>query len=266
MKTNYLLFFCLIQFVAFSQEKYKVLSGRVIDSSGVVKNATVVNLSTKHGTSTNDNGVFEIFVSRNDSLRISSIQHIPKKIGINQAIFNSKTITIELTQITYELTEFEIKRHNLSGILGIDSKNVPKNQRDSLLKSNMDFSKINMDAKIDDDYIDSKVRPPVVLSDPNSKFLGAGAAASIPFKGSQKLWALRKELNQKQNLPYKLLSQLGYKFFFEDLKIPPDNYFHFLEYCNPLGIEKLHKQGKMLEVIKILQTQSVSYLKIIKKE
>jgi hypothetical protein len=45
-----------------------------------------------------------------------------------------------------------------------------------------------------------------------------------------------------------------------------EKYFHFLEYCNPLGIENLHKEGKNLELIKILRTESISYLKIIKKE
>ncbi|MDP4599932.1 MAG: hypothetical protein NWS84_02165, partial [Polaribacter sp.] len=89
---------------------------------------------------------------------------------------------------------------------------------------------------------------------------------SIAFKNSEKLWALRKELEQKKAFPYKLLAELGDKFFFDDLKIPLDNYFHFLEYCNPLGIEKMHKEGKLLEVIKIIRTESVTYLKIIKNE
>jgi hypothetical protein len=95
---------------------------------------------------------------------------------------------------------------------------------------------------------------------------GAGAIAIIPFKYSEKLWALRKKLEQKKQFPYKILSELGDKFFFDELKIPIDNYFHFLEYCNPLGIEELHKKGRNLEIIKILKTESKTYLKLIKKE
>ncbi|MGY0426867.1 MAG: hypothetical protein ACWIPI_08585 [Polaribacter sp.] len=71
---------------------------------------------------------------------------------------------------------------------------------------------------------------------------------------------------RKKDFPYKIMSELGEKFFFEKLKIPVDNYFHFLEYCNPLGIEQLHKDGKLLDIIKIFERESKTYLKIINKK
>ncbi|MDC0176806.1 hypothetical protein OAJ14_01445 [Polaribacter sp.] len=116
-----------------------------------------------------------------------------------------------------------------------------------------------------DDNIDKRVRPQVVNTVANS-FEGVGVAAKIPFKDSERLWALLKELKQKEEFSYKIISELGENFFFEKLKIPAENYFHFLEYCNPLGIYKLHKESKLIEVIKILERESVSYLKIIKKD
>jgi hypothetical protein len=151
------------------------------------------------------------------------------------------------------------------GRLGIDSKSVPKEKRDSLLSNVMDFSNVDFTKK---DYrIDANIRakPPIVNTVPNS-FSGAGGGATIPFKDSERLWALRKKLAQKKAFPFKILSELGDKFFFDTLKIPVDKYFHFLEYCNPLGIEQLHNEGKLLEVIKILRTESTSYLKIIKND
>lgn len=77
---------------------------------------------------------------------------------------------------------------------------------------------------------------------------------------------MRGNLTQKKVFPYKILCELGEKFFFDELKIPIDIYFRFLEYCNPIGIEHLHKNGKLLDVIRILRSESVSYHKIIKKE
>ncbi|MGK0326073.1 MAG: hypothetical protein ACJA2M_002423 [Polaribacter sp.] len=253
-------------FNSFSQEKNKIISGKVIDSLGVVKNANVINLKTKQGTFSSDSGLFRIFVSEGDTLILSSIQHLSKKILITKEIINRRDIKILLTSNIYTLDEFELKRHNLMGRLGIDTKNVPTNKKDSLLNDVMDFSNIDFSKK--DPTIDSNIRakPPVNNTDPNSKFTGVGGSAVIPFKGSERLWALRKNLAQKKVFPYKILSELGEKFFFDELKIPIDKYFHFLEYCNPLGIEDLHKKGKLLEVIKILRTESVSYHKIIKKE
>lgn len=256
-------FICCIN--SFSQEKNKIISGQVSDSLGIIKNANIINLKTKQGTFSSDEGLFRIFVSEGDSLRVSSVQHIPKLFLITKKIINQKNIQILLKSNIYTLDTFELKRHNLSGRLGIDTKVVPNNKKDSLLSEVMDFSNINFKQK--DQTIDGNIRakPPVNNTDPNARFVGAGASATIPFKGSERLWALRRELAQKRAFPFKILSELGEKFFFDELKIPVEKYFHFLEYCNPLGIEKMHKEGKLLEIIKILRTESVSYLIIIKE-
>lgn len=251
-----------------SQDKRRIISGSIIDSLGIVKNANIVNLQTHQGTFSNDDGLFRIFVAIGDSLRVSSIQHKPKKIVISNLIFQNQKIEITLKTATYNLNEFELKRHNLSGRLGIDTKDVPRDKKDSLLRKVMDFSNVDFSEKdysIDDPI--NRMKPPIVNSMPNSiPMIGSSVTAIIPFKYSERLWALRKKLALKKDFPYKILSELGEKFFFDELKIPVDNYFHFLEYCNPLGIENLHKQGKLLEVIKILRTESISYLKIIKNE
>lgn len=262
-----LLSFLLISlsFSSFSQARKTLINGKIVDSLGVVKNANVINIKTNQGTFSSNNGGFRIVVSEGDSIRISSVPHITKKIIITKNNLRNKNITITLKANTYVLDEFDLKRHNLTGRLGIDSKNVPRNKKDSLLREVMDFSKVNMKVVEADDYIDKRVRPPIVETVANS-FSGAGASVSMPFKYSERLWALRKKLALNKAFPYIVLSELGEEFFFDKLKIPVDNYFHFLEYCNPLGIENLHKEGEILELIKILQTESISYLKIIEKE
>lgn len=262
-----LLFIFLVfsYFTSIGQERKILLTGKLTDSLGVVKNANIINLQTNQGTFSSDNGRFRIFVSKGDSLRISSIQHITRKIIILKQIIDNGSIEIELKSNTYVLDEFDLKRHNLTGRLGIDIKDVPANKKDSMLRNVMDFSKVNMKIVESDDYIDNRVRPQIVRTDPNMFFGGAGATLNVSFKYSKRLWALRKKLANQKAFPYKVLSELGEKFFFEKLKIPVDNYFHFLEYCNPLGVEKLHEENNILELIKIFEKESISYLKIIKK-
>ena len=128
----------------------------------------------------------------------------------------------------------------------------------------MDFSNVNLKRAEEDDYIDKRVRPQKVETNPTQMFGGVGSKITIPFKNKESI--LRKELNRKQAVPDKILIELGEPFFFEELKIPKDNYFHFLDYCNPLDIERLHKESNLLELIKIFQKESVPYLQIIKKE
>lgn len=251
----------------FSQEQRKLIRGKVIDSLGIVKNANIINLKTKQGTFSSNQGLFRIFVSEGDTLSISSVQYLTKKMVITENIIDQKDLTVLLKSSIYNLDEFDLKRHNLMGRLGVDSKDVPRNKQDSILRDVMDFSNVDFSKK--DFTVDeiSKAKPPIVNTMAGAiSMAGAGAAAVMPFKDSERLWALRKKLAQKKAFPYKVLSELGEKFFFDELKIPLDKYFHFLEYCNPLGIEDMHKEGKLLELIKILRTESISYHKIIKNE
>ena len=188
---------------SFSQERNVLITGDLIDSLGIVKNANIINLNTNQGTFSSDNGRFRIFVSRGDSLRISSVQHITQKIIITKTIIDQKTLKIELKSNTYVLDEFDLKRHYLTGRLGIDIKDVPRNRKDSMLRNVMDFSKVNMKIVESDDYIDQRVRPQIVKTDPTLFYQGAGATVSIAFKYSERLWALRKKLAIKKDLYYK---------------------------------------------------------------
>ena len=258
------LFLLFFTGISLSQEKGKLITGQIVDSLGIVKNANIINLKTNQGTFSSDNGNFGIFVSIGDALQISSIQHITRKITISKKNIENESLKIKLIPNTYVLEEFELKRNHLMGRLGVDVNAVPTDVKDSLLRNVMDFSNVNFKKAEADDYIDKRVRPQIVNTDPNSEFVGAGAAIVMPFKNYESI--LRKELNRKKAVPNKILTELGEQFFFEELKIPKDNYFHFLEYCNPLGIEDLHKENKILEMIKIFQKESVPYLKIIKKE
>ena len=265
LKKLLLVFLCSFAFTSFSQERRTLILGKIVDTLAIVKNANIINLKTNQGTFSSDVGEFRIFVKKEDSLRISSIQHVTKFILVDKKTVNTKAITVKLIENTVVLDTFELKRNHLFGRLGIDSKSVPTNKKDSLLRKRMDFSKINMKVVASNDHID-EMKPPVNNTDPTAKFAGAGVSGIIPFKGSARLWALRKELARKKAFPYKIMAELGEKFFFDQLKIPVDRYFHFLEYCNFLGIEELHKDKRILDIIKILQTESKTYLEIIKND
>lgn len=255
------LFFFTLTF--FSQEKGTLISGKLIDSISVIKNANIINLKTKQGTFSFDDGTFSMHVSKGDTLQISSIQHVTRKIIINSKVISSRRLSIKLLPNTYVLEEFELKRNNLTGQLGVDLKTVQTDRRVGLLNRTMDFSNVNF--KLKDTRIDANIKmKPIIVNTVANSFSGGGAGASIPFKDKESL--LRKKLNRQQKVPYKILTELGEDFFFKTLKIPKAKYFHFLEYCNPLGIEDLHKNNKILDLIEIFQKQSVPYLKLIKKE
>ena len=261
---KFILLLLLPSLSVFSQEQKKIIKGKLVDSTGVIKNANIVNINSKQGTLSSDIGTFEIYASLGDSLQISTIQHQTKFFRINDLNYKNKIILIQLKFKTYTLDSFDLKRHNLSGRLSIDSKTVPKSKKDSLLKITMDFSNINfnnIDVTIDENI---RATPPEVKVDPNTKFEGFNFMAllsRIKLKKKKKP-KKNKEINVfDSNFPKKIKAELGEAYFFEKLKIPKEKYQHFLEYCNLLEIEKLYQKGRLLEVIQILENKSISYLK-----
>ncbi|WP_299016554.1 hypothetical protein [uncultured Polaribacter sp.] len=264
-KLLYLFFLIFTCYTTFSQQRRALINGKVTDSLSTVKNANIINLKTNQGTFSSDNGSFIMFVKEGDSLRISSVQHFTTFVVVKKRNIKKKNIEVKIKYKTIVLDTFEIKRHDLSGRLGIDAKEAPVDKRDSLLRVRMDFSKIDKNVVGPIDEMDL-AKPPMNNVDPTAQFAGAGAAVVVPFGYSERLWALRKKLQRKKEFPYKIMSELGEKFFFENLKIPIERYFHFLDYCNPLGIEQMHKDNKILDIIKVFQQESKSYLEIINKE
>lgn len=262
--------FFIIILNASSQENKTIINGKILDSLGIVKNANIINLNTKLGTFSNDFGVFRMLVSRGDSLIISSVQHTTKKILITNQILSENNLEISLQLNTYTLDEFELKRHDLMGRLAVDVKSLPKNKQDSILRDVMDFSNVNFEHQ--DTRIDANIRTkPIIAKTVANQYSGLKVDKVLsklnPFKKDKKT-----KKNEEDNLsfleafPTKLLSELGEDYFFNQLKIPKEKYYHFLEYCKPLHIEKMYKNGRVLEVIELLRTQSFQYLKIISKK
>ena len=240
------------------------LYGKLKDSSSVVKNANIINLKTNKGTFSNDFGDYKIIVSVGDTLQFTSVQHKTVYRIINDFIYRSEVLDVFLTNSTYELDEVVLKTNDLDGFLSLDLKKTPEDKRAEALKKTMDFSNVNMKAIYNGDYIDQRVRPPMNNVDPTAMFAGAGGGVVIPVKFSERLWALRRDLDFKTNFPKKLLSEFGEPFFENDLGIPPGKYYNFLEYCNPLGIEDLYRQNRKMEMILVLKRESITYLEITK--
>ncbi|MDY0779402.1 carboxypeptidase-like regulatory domain-containing protein [Tenacibaculum sp. IB213877] len=261
--------FLTVSIYSFSQTNRKILQGEVLDQLGPLIDTHIVNITTKEGTFTNDKGQFSLFAKTNDSIQITSVGYKTLKFKVNIEHFGIQQNQFFLQKNTVILDEVEVKNHNLQGNLTTDIKQTPKDKRADALAKTMDFSNINMDAptiRPIDEINRTKAPDARLITDPTARFAGVGTSSSIPFKHSEKLWALRKELAFKKSMPAKLLSELGEKFFFEELKIPVEKYYHFLEYCNPLGIEKMYQEGKTIQVIKIFRQEHKTYLEIIKKE
>ncbi|CAM1369514.1 carboxypeptidase-like regulatory domain-containing protein [Tenacibaculum xiamenense] len=258
--TYIVLFYSLL---GFSQINQKLIKGKVMNHLGALADVHIVNTTNNKATFSNEEGNFEIPATPNDLLRFSYVGYETKFVIVEKKNLGFQRNVFVIEKTTYTLDEIKLRRHNLIGTISTDLKETPVDYKNKALLETMDLSEIDIRVLNTEDYIDKTVRPEVVKSDPTTLFQGLGPTATRPFGNSKKLWDLRKELAFKKGMPAKLMKELGAKFFFLELGIPPERYYHFLEYCNPLGIEKLYRKGEKLEVIKILQNESKSYIEVI---
>jgi hypothetical protein len=113
-----------ITLAANSQER-RALFGIIKDTVAPIENAHIVNLNTKHGTITASNGRFKIFAKVGDTLEITSIQYQEKKYLIRRSSFSFEGFVLYLKPKIYELEEIKLKKHKLTGTLGVDLNVVP---------------------------------------------------------------------------------------------------------------------------------------------
>ena len=113
----------------YSQEEGSKLIGIVENESSkkVMSGVHVINTSKVIGVITNNEGVFELEVSPNDTLYFSYIGYKPLKILVNNDMIKFKNTKFQLTELAYALEEVVVKPYQLTGYLEIDIKSVPIN-------------------------------------------------------------------------------------------------------------------------------------------
>ncbi|MFI0491203.1 carboxypeptidase-like regulatory domain-containing protein [Flavobacterium sp.] len=129
MKYFVVFFFLIVSSSAFSQVLAPVqkVSGTIINDNTKfpLANVNIININKVKGTITNDKGYFEIEVTANDTLHISTLGFQSLKIKVTNDWVKTKSTTIQLTEKAYALDEIIIRPYNLTGYLEVDSKLIP---------------------------------------------------------------------------------------------------------------------------------------------
>jgi hypothetical protein len=258
----------------FAQKSNIFLQGMVRDSLNLIKDVHVINLNTLKGTYSNDYGQYRITVSLGDTLEFTSVQFETIKKIITDRIFFSKKLKLILKNKNYVLNEVIVKKHDLIGDLRIDRKKVPK---DTIALKGRKLSNIieNISKESQKGILNkpsikhSKLAETSMRNtDPSRSFNGVnlmgivnGMFSLIPKKKRKKLST--KESNEL--LKNKILTDFGNSFF-EELNIDNNQIIPFLEYCSQFNIEELYKENKRLDLIKLLEDESIKFLIQLKQK
>tara|TARA_B110000503_G_scaffold93807_1_gene141444 strand:- start:12901 stop:13713 length:813 start_codon:yes stop_codon:yes gene_type:complete len=112
-----LCFFLFGTHFIFSQTKqnYKTFKGEVVNDTLNIIGIHIINKTSGARSITNQNGLFEIGVKRNDTILISSIQIKPHIIIIESKIFNQDLVRVYVEAFINQLDNVVVKPHGLSG-------------------------------------------------------------------------------------------------------------------------------------------------------
>jgi len=257
LRLTNLYFFIFLAMKSFAQEKAITISGNTLSFQNTVSNVHILNLSSKRGTISNENGEFELSVIKNDTLLISSIQHKKVKIIITEEHMISKKIIIYLKPTVTILDEVYL--HGLTGSLNSDIDNTPI---DTLPNHNFIIKKSDLAKKLPPDTHGFLNSPNAQdMTDP-VKMNGVGGSARVPDYYMIKVRKLKRELKKKKAFPIQIKKELGINYFTNKLQIPIDEIDRFLAYCENKNIIEHYNKNNLLQVIKILQEESKTYHEI----
>lgn len=239
---------CLIFLTAcieVSAQERVLIDGRVESDSVQLQDIHVLNLSSLQGTITNRNGEFRISLMVTDTLIISGLQFHTLGIIVDKEIVERKTLKIELKPKIEELSEIELKGHDLDGYFYIDTKRL----RDSLpLVSDeaVDFSNQGYDDPTSGNYVVPK----------------ANLVNLISMVGKKKRKENQEEadlLDKKRRAAGDMRKELGDDVFVQQMNIPKVHIEPFIRYCQKKNIIDLYVEGRMMEVIDILIKEKDNY-------
>lgn len=244
---------CFIQDIA--SQTIEIL-GKV-QSNNNVENIHVINTTAQVFTVTNSEGKFAILASLNDSIMLTSVQHKPQNIIIDETIFFSKTITIKLEELVNILDEVTVGKI-LLGDLNLDIKNTegdaPINFYDVGIPGYTGKIATQSERQLSEA---GEFKPSMVLG------LLSGGLPLNPIlngiSGRTKMLKNRVEIERKADLLYKIKTNLSDDFFsvYKLDEISRADFFYFCE--EDPNFQLRCKNQSDLEVLEFLKEKLIQY-------
>lgn len=243
MKNQLLLFLLFFTVISFSQEKRKIIHGKIRFDKTPVSDVNILNLSSNQGTTTNDSGWFEIPVSIGDSLQISHIKLQGKHIIITKEIFVKRNLKIELEENTVALEGFVLEKPK--SIFYVDPEMMPP--------PIVNASTLHLP------YADTKAKKDNAII----KFR-SGATVNLDnlfnsINGNKRRKKQLEKISLEDDVLAKIRKHFTDDFFITDLQIKKENINPFLNYCYKKNIISYFKRNENIVVTKILMDESKTF-------
>jgi len=124
----YFLFLFSLSALAQDNPQGQKVTGTIVNDNTLfpIPNVNVININKVKGVVTDTKGYFELEVSVNDTLHISSLGYQSLRVRVTNDWLKNGTAKLLLTEKAIALEEVIVKKYNLTGYLEIDSKLIPE--------------------------------------------------------------------------------------------------------------------------------------------
>ncbi len=263
MKKLLPLFVFCISFLAISQDiKRENINGIIIVEGNDIEGITIYNSSSNIGTVSNENGEFTIAVALNDLIEFRALEYQNFDVRVNNAILESKKMSIFLIEEINKLAEVKITNRGLTGNLKTDINIVktfnPKLDAIYFGIKNKDADDLSEDSR-------SQIENIAVQSQGQSMVNGLNVVSVV----DQLLIPLfRSEVKDKKaagipEVPAKSIKYyLGSNFLAENFDIPEHRVEEFIRYVEDeeaFDFDLLN-YGHEMEFLELLNQKSKTFL------
>ncbi|QTE22929.1 carboxypeptidase-like regulatory domain-containing protein [Polaribacter cellanae] len=243
-KTLLFFLFITISYTTISQNKNRLVSGKVLLELVPVSDVHIVNLTNSIGTVSNEFGYFKIPVKIGDSLSFSHLNFTKKHLLITEKNISEENLEIKLTEKTVELKEITLQKPR--SIFYVDKEILQPN-------AHVDAKSLNLP------YANTKQQ-----KDNSIVSLNSGVAFSVDniinsLNGNNKRAKVLKKMSAKDQQLSKIRKYVTDDFFITDLQIRKENINLFLNYCLNKNILFVYKKRNKLQFIQFLINQSKKF-------
>lgn len=254
-KGCFLLLSFFLSYTLFGQEM-RTLRGEVLNDSIEKASLTVVNISLRKGSITNEAGIFEIPVRVSDTINISAVQYESRQFVVTQKMYDRRTMSLYLVPKVNELDEVNISNVDLTGYLRRDILNTP-------LEKTITASALGLPKNAHAPFTPEERR----VYSASGRGAGAFGALIMAINGQAKRYKKQLEIMRFQikvekaretfsdslymkslNIPEALIEDFVY-FFFEEKKAEGDN-----------------EKGNTMDLLEYMLKKSKKYVALKEKE
>jgi len=254
-RSYFLLLFFFMSYVLLGQVPI-VLKGKILNDSIEIASLTVVNISLKQGSITNEVGVFEILARVNDTIHISAVQYVSRQFVVTQKMYDRKRMSLYLVPKINELDEIEISTIDLTGDLRRDILNTP-------LEKTLTAADLGLPLNRHAPFTPEERR----MYSASPAGAGAFGALIMAINGQAKQYKKQLEVMRFQIKVEKARSTFSDTLYMKSLNIPEDLIADFVYFV----FEEKKAEGKdakenAIELLGYMLTKSKKYLVLKEKE